>query len=325
MKDGRGNIAPATVILPTIAMEAKRKAEKDGANDYVIDYFMDALEKAIGDCKDELIERFDWICSQSPSSAEFMYKNKTFFSYGDEFEKEGIRGALKHGTLAVGQVGLAECLQILVGCDQTDPKGMELAKRIEQLFKDKCKEYKDHYKLNFGVYFTPAESLVGTAMKKFQKKYGKIPNVSDREYFTNSIHVPVWKDISPFEKIDIESQLTGYSSAGCITYVEIGDNAINNLDALEQIVLYAKKKDIPYFALNVRLSECTKCGYSGYIPPEENCPACGADHEEYVNDFARITGYLSTTIKHFNSAKKAEYKDRKIHVNNIKTWERGKA
>lgn len=335
MKDGRGNIAPATVILPTLAMEAKRKAEKDDANDYVVDYFMDILEKAISDCKDELLERFDWICSQDPASADFMYTNGTFFSYNDEFEKEGIRGVLKHGTLAIGQIGLAETLQILIGCDHTDPKGMELAKQIESLFQKKCKEYKENYKLNFGVYYTPAESLCLTAFNKFKKKYGLIENVNayrdengklvPRGYFTNSIHVPVWKAISPFEKIDIESQLTGYSIAGCITYVEIGDNAVNNLEALEQIVDYAMEKDVPYFALNVLFSDCTQCGYSGYIKDDENCPCCGADHEKYINDYARITGYLSTKVSHFNQGKRMEKKDRYVHVNNLKNWVKAKA
>lgn len=320
IKDGRGNIAPATVILPTLAMEAKKKALKDDKAEFVVDYFMDILDKAIGDCKDELLERFDWICSQSPASADFMYRNQTFFSYGKEFEEEGIRGVLKHGTLAIGQLGMAECLQILIGCDHTEAKGMELAKKIEQMFMEKCKAYKEHYKLNFGVYYTPAESLCYTAMQKFQKKYGKIPNVSEKEYFTNSIHVPVWKEISPFEKIDIESELTGYSSAGCITYVEIGDNAVNNLQALEDIVLYAKRKDIPYFALNVLFSDCTKCGYSGYIPDDEPCPCCGADHDEYINDYARVTGYLSTKVKHFNFGKQCEKKDRFVNVNNLSSW-----
>ena len=198
---------------------------------------------------------------------------------------------------------------------------------LKAIYDDACKDLKEHskYRLNFGVYFTPAESTCGTAMRAFQKKYGKIPNVSDRDYFTNSIHVPVWKEIDPFEKIDIESELTGYSIAGCITYVEIGDNAANNLDSLEQILLYAKKKDIPYFALNVRLSECTCCGYHGYIPYGEDCPKCGASHEDAVNDFARITGYLSVTIKHFNFAKKSEAKDRAVHANYCKTWIKGKA
>lgn len=319
LKDGRGNVAPATIILPTIAMEAKKKAIKDGEEAFIVDYFMSNLEKAIKDCKDELLERFEWICSQAPASADFMYKNKTFFYYGDDFEKEGIRGAMKHGTLAIGQIGLAETLQILIGCDHTESAGMELAKQIEQLFESKCKEYKERYKLNFGVYYTPAESLCGTAMQKFQKKYGKIPNISDRDYFTNSIHVPVWKQMSPFEKIDIESQLTGYSTAGCITYVEIGDNALNNLKALEQIILYAKSKDIPYFACNVNLVECTKCSYVGYIPYKESCPVCNAPHE-YINHYARVTGYLSTTVDHFNKAKQSERWDRFVHVGNLPNW-----
>ena len=135
-----------------------------------------------------------------------MYENGVMAGYIPE---EGIRSALKHGTLALGQIGLAETLQILIGCDHTTDKGMELAKRIEQLFKDRCAEFKEKYKLNFGVYFTPAEGLCHTAMKKFKERYGEIPNVSDKEFFTNSMHVPVWKEISPIEKIDIESQLTG--------------------------------------------------------------------------------------------------------------------
>ena len=319
LKDGRGNIAPATIILPTLAMEAKKKAEKEQKSEYIVDYFMDILEKAIGDCKDELIERFNWICAQNPASAKFMYENNTFFSYGDDFKNEGIRGALKHGTLAIGQLGLAECLQILLGCDHCDPKGMEVAKRIESLFKARCAEYKEQYKLNFGVYYTPAESLCFTAMTKFKKKYGVIPNVSDRDYFTNSIHVPVWKEIDPIEKINIESQLTGYSSAGCITYVEIGDYAKYNLDSLKDLVLYAKSKDIPYFALNLLLSRCTECGSDENIDFDAPCPCCGAPAEK-VEHLARVTGYLSTDFRHFNKGKQSETKDRFVHVNKWSKW-----
>ena len=319
LKDGRGNIAPATIILPTLAMEAKKKAEKEQKSEYIVDYFMDILEKAIGECKDELIERFNWICAQNPASAKFMYENNTFFSYGDDFKNEGIRGALKHGTLAIGQLGMAECLQILLGCDHCDPKGMEVAKRIESLFKAKCSEYKEQYKLNFGVYYSPSESLCFTAMTKFKKKYGVIPNVSDRDYFTNSMHVPVWKEIDPIEKINIESQLTGYSSAGCITYVEIGDNAKYNLDSLKDLVLYAKSKDIPYFALNLLLSRCTECGSDENIDFDAPCPCCGAPAEK-VEHLARVTGYLSTDFRHFNKGKQSETKDRFVHVNKWSKW-----
>lgn len=319
LKDGRGNIAPATIILPTLAMEAKKKAEKEQKSEYIVDYFMNILERAICDCKDELIERFNWICAQNPASAKFMYENNTFFSYGDDFKNEGIRGALKHGTLAIGQLGMSECLQILIGCDHCYPKGMEIAKRIESLFKSKCAEYKENYKLNFGVYYTPAENLCFTAMAKFKKKYGVIPNVSDRDYFTNSIHVPVWKEIDPIEKINIESQLTGYSSAGCITYVEIGDSAKNNLEALKDLVLYAKNKDIPYFALNLPLSHCTECGSDENIDFDASCPCCGADPEK-VEHLARVTGYLSTDFRHFNKGKQSETRDRFVHVNKWGKW-----
>ena len=152
---------------------------------------------------------------------------------------------------------------------------MELAKKIESLFKRRCAEFKEQYKLNFGVYYTPAENLCYTAMKKFKAKYGVIPNVSDREFFTNSIHVPVWKEISPFDKIDIESQLTSYSTAGCITYVELDSTVSNNLTALEQIVNYAMDKDIPYFAVNVPNDTCLKCGYTGEF--NDKCPECGSE------------------------------------------------
>ena len=317
LKDGRGNIAPATIILPTLAMEAKKKAEKEQKSEYIVDYFMDILEKAISDCKDELLERFNWICAQPAASAKFMYENNTFFGYKPE---EGVRSALRHGSLAIGQLGLAECLQILVGCNHTEKNGMKVAKQIEQLFKDKCAEYKEHYKLNFGVYYTPAENLCYTAMKKFKAKYGEIPNVSDHEYFTNSIHVPVWEKVSPFRKIDIESQLTGYSGAGCITYVELDSNAINNLKSLEEIVNYAMAKDIPYFALNVPVDYCECCGYQGFIDNE--CPICHNDDENQIQRLRRVTGYLSTDYRHFNPGKQKEVLERVHHTDMMQDWKK---
>lgn len=292
LKDGRGNICPVTIILPTLAMEAVELAAKENKehgdyldNGLVLKCFENILDTKIHEAKDMLIERFEWICSQSPDSAKFMYENGLMEGYVPE---EGIRSALKHGTLAIGQLGLAETLQILIGTDHTTEEGMKLAKRIEQLFKDRCTEFKQQYKLNFGVYYSPAENLCYTAMKKFREKYGIIPNVSDKDYFTNSIHVPVWKELTPFEKIDIESELTGYSSAGCITYVELPSSAKNNIDALETIVTYAMNKDIPYFAINVPNDTCLDCGYTDEI--NEKCPKCGS---EKIQRLRRVTG-LST-------------------------------
>lgn len=209
-KDGRGNICPVTIIMPTLAMEAGKKVEP----------FMKLLDKKIHEAKDMLIERYNYIISQNPESGRFMYENNVMAG----FDGKTIESAMKHGTLAIGQLGLAETLRILIGKDQTTNDGMKLAKRIEQLFKDRCSEFKQEYKLNFGVYFTPAENLCYTAMKKFQKKYGRIKNISDKDFFTNSMHCSVWKELSPFEKIDIESQLTGYSSARLYNICRIGRN-----------------------------------------------------------------------------------------------------
>jgi len=284
IKDGRGNICPVTIILPTLAMEAKESFTNE-YDDNIIDVFLQLLDTKIYEAKNMLLERFEWICSQSPESAKFMYENGLMAGYVPE---EGIRSALKHGTLAIGQIGLAETLQILIGCDHTTREGMIVAKKIEQLFKDRCAEFKEECHLNFGVYYTPAENLCHTAMKKFQAKYGKIPNVSENDFFTNSIHVPVWKEMSPFDKIDIESQLTGYSSAGCITYVELDGGIKNNLSALETIVNYAMDHDIPYFAVNVPNDACQNCGYTDEIGNE--CPICGSQD---ITRLRRVTGYLT--------------------------------
>lgn len=314
LKDGRGNICPVTIILPTIAMECKINFEKDVKNHHsfddnaiLIDRFLYNLDQKINEARIQLMERFDWICSQDPKSAKFMYENNLMAGYIPE---EGIRSALKHGTLAIGQIGLAETLQILIGKDHTTKEGMELAKHIEQLFKNRCAEFKEEYKLNFGVYYTPAENLCYTAMQKFKEKYGIIPNVSDKEFFTNSIHVPVWKKISPFDKIDIESQLTGYSSAGCITYVELDSTVKHNIDALEQIVNYAMDKDIPYFAVNVPNDTCLDCGYCDEF--NNKCPECGSTN---IQQLRRVTGYLTGNYKTaFNYGKQKEVEARVKHT-----------
>ena len=309
LKDGRGNICPVTIIMPTLAMKAKDIVEeinKDGEVENIVDVFMDILDTKINEAKDMLLERFEWICSQSPDSAKFMYENGVMEGYVPE---EGIVSALKHGTLGVGQIGLAETLQILIGCDHTTDRGMELAKKIEKLFYDRCAEFKKEYKLNFGTYFSPAENLCYTSMQKFKDKHGVIPNVSDKDFFTNSVHVPVWVKITPMQKIDIESQLTGYSRAGCITYTELNGSVKNNIDALETIVNYAMDKDVPYFAINVPNDMCTNCGYTDDIADE--CPMCGCKD---IRRLRRVTGYLTGDYKSaFNKGKQQEVEMRVPH------------
>lgn len=334
IKDGRGNLAPVTVIMPTLAMEVKESLkDTEYTKEDVTKAFMKLLDKKISESKDMLLERFEWMCKQSPASAKFMWENNTMLGYKEE---EGIRSALKHGTLAIGQLGLAETLQILIGTNHVSEEGMALAKEIEGLFNKRAAEYKNKYKLNFGVYYTPAENLCYTAMKKFKDKYGDVENVTyinlpekdehgnimydenrkvkfkrhDKCYFTNSIHVPVWEEMTPFEKIDIEAQLVNYSNAGCITYVELPASTKNNIEALETIVDYAMDNDIPYFAINVPIDTCEDCGYSGEIG--DVCPSCGSTH---ISHLRRVTGYLTGDYKSaFNPGKQEESDDRVKHI-----------
>lgn len=334
IKDGRGNLAPVTVIMPTLAMEVKESLkDTEYTKEDITKAFMKLLDKKISESKDMLLERFEWMCKQSPASAKFMWENNTMLGYKEE---EGIRSALKHGTLAIGQLGLAETLQILIGKNHVSEEGMALAKEIEGLFNKRAAEYKNKYKLNFGVYYTPAENLCYTAMKKFKDMYGDVENVTyinlpekdehgnimydenrkikfqrhDKCYFTNSIHVPVWEEMTPFEKIDIEAQLVNYSNAGCITYVELPSSTKNNIEALETIVNYAMDNDIPYFAINVPIDTCDDCGYCGDIG--DVCPVCGSTH---ISHLRRVTGYLTGDYKSaFNPGKQEESDDRVKHI-----------
>lgn len=284
-KDGRGNICPVTIILPTLAMEAKENCMTAGevsvTQDELMESFMRLLDQKIHEARDMLLERYRWICSQPAASAKFMYENGLMAGY----DGKNIESALKHGTLVIGQLGLAEALEILVGCNHTTARGMEVAKRIESLFKERCAQFKNEYRLNFGVYYSPSETLCYTALKKFREKYGIIKNVSDHEFFTNSMHIPVWEKVGVFEKIDLESQLTGYSSAGCITYTEFESTIKHNLKALETVVLYAMEHDIPYFAVNVPNDTCLDCGFTDEF--NDACPQCGSQN---IQQLRRVTG-----------------------------------
>ncbi len=333
-KDGRGNICPVTIILPTLAAMTVKKVMKGNVDEYyngllkselvdnAWDEFMKLLDKKLHEAKDMLLERFNHICSQSPKSARFMYENHTMCGY---HKNEGIISALKHGTIVIGQLGLSEALYILIGHDHTIDEGMEKAKQIEQLWLDRTSEFKKEYKLNFGVYYTPAENLCYTAFKKFRKAYPEfdLENVTYfinensekeyKEYFTNSIHVPVYHECDPFKKIDIESELTGYSNAGCITYTELPSNCYYNIDAVESLVDYAMEKDIPYFAINISINQCHNCSERIWDTSLTECPKCGSIE---IDQLGRCTGYLSTTVKHFNKGKQEEFYDRVKHFKN---------
>lgn len=349
-KDGRGNICPVTIILPTLAMMTKQKVDKKLNGDETDeekyhmyhDEFFKLLTKKLYEAKDTLLERFNHIASQSPAAAKFMYENGTMAGYHKE---EGIISALKGGTLTLGQLGVAEALIILFGFDHTTEKGLEIAEEIEKLYDEKSNEFKKEYSLNFANYYTPAENLCYTAMKNFKKRFkgfeqenvtytiepvmveneeGRLVQAVDENgepkfertekmFFTNSIHVPVWHDLDAFKKIDIESKLTKYGTGGCITYVELPAKCYHNIDAVEEVVDYAMEHDVPYFAINIPLNRCACCGEPIYDESKGCCPKCGC---EKIIRLGRITGYLSTTVEHFNKGKQQEFGMRKKHFKN---------
>jgi ribonucleoside-triphosphate reductase len=312
-KDGRGNICPTTIILPTLAMEAKENYIAEHGGDAVVSiddhkrYFFDLFNKKMEEAKDSLIERFNWICKQPSAAARFMYDNHTMAGYVPE---EGIKSALKHGTLTIGILGVEEACQIIFGTNHYEGVGMEFTDELINMYSQRLKEYKETYKLNFATYYTPAENLCHTAMKKFKSKYGVIPNISDREYFTNSIHVPVWAEMDPFQKIDIESKWANKGAGGTITYVEFPSTAKHNVEALETLVNYAMDKDIPYFAINLPLDCCEDCGFQDEMG--ETCPKCGSDN---ITRLRRVTGYLTGDYKTaFNKGKVQETEQRVKHI-----------
>lgn len=303
-KVGRGNITPVTIVLPKIGIEYGVCRGKRTVPDLL--GFYKKLHEILKISEKSLIDRFRFMCKQSPKAAPFMYKNGTMRDT-DKCENT-VYNALKHGTLAIGFLGLAETLQALFGKNQLDEEAKQIGLDIVDTIYQFTKEASERNNLNFSCYFTPAENSCYTIMKKLQKEYGKIKNVTDKEFLTNSIHIPVWEDVDIFKKIDIESEFTKYGNAGCITYVEFDDNIKNNIKAVETVIDYAMEKDVPYMAINFPLDTCLDCGYHGEI--KNKCPVCESDNVEHL---ARITGYLSTDVKNFNKGKQEEVKLRYKH------------
>lgn len=304
VKVGRGNITPITIVLPKIAIEYGICQGKRETAD--IDGFFVKLREILQITEKGLVDRFNFIASQSPKSAPFMYKNGT--AKCAEMCDEDVREMVKHGTNAIGMIGLAETLEALLGKNHTDKDARELGKQIVKFIYDYAKDASDRNNLNFSCYFTPAENCCYTIMNKLKNEFGSIPNVTSNDYLTNSIHVPVWEEVGVFDKIDIESEFTGMGTGGCITYVEFDSKIKNNLQALEATIDYAMNKDIPYLAINFPIDTCLDCGLNEEIV--DKCQRCGSDRIEHL---ARVTGYLSTDVSNFNKGKQQEVSMRYKH------------
>lgn len=306
IRQGRGNNTPNTIILPKLGIEfgiclGKRK-EPD------IKGFWDAFEETLKLAEKGLLERFEIMIRQSPKSAPFMYQNNTI---QDAREcKENVFNALKHNTLAIGYIGIAEMCQALFGKnhvhdDEVHAFALSVVKRINEF----AAEASERNNLNFSCYATPAEGLCRTALASLREQYGVIENVTSHEYLTNSHHVPVWEKISIYDKLKVEAPFCKYPTGGNITYVELESTFVENTKAIEDIIDYAfKELDIPYLAFNFPIDSCLDCGYQGEFNNE--CPQCGSKN---IQQLRRVTGYLTTDYRNFNDGKIAEVEERVKH------------
>ena len=303
---GRGNLVPNTMILPKLGIKygiclgEREQPDLKG--------FWNAFEGLLMLCEQGLLERFDIMVNQPPEAAPFMYQNGTMKDTKNcamsNYE------ALKHGTLAMGYIGIAEMCQALFGKNHAEDKEVHaFALKVVKRINDYAKEASERNDLNFSCYATPAEGLCHTALKALRKQYGVIPGVTDHEFLTNSHHVPVWHEISIFEKLAIEAPFCKYPTGGCITYVELDSTFVKNTKAIEQIIDYAfKELDIPYLAFNFPIDSCLDCGYQGEFNAE--CPECGSAN---IQQLRRVTGYLTTDYRNFNKGKQSEVEHRIKH------------
>lgn len=307
-KLGRGNVTPVTINLPYIGIEhGICLGERDTPDE---EGFFKELNHMLDLATKELLDRYKYICSQSIKAGSFMYNNGTIAD-SDKALFFGVKESMKHGSQALGYIGLANACYAMYGkYFHQDKKVMEFAKKVIKTIYDRAKENTEKYQLNFSAYATPSESTCYTLATKLQKKFGKIKNVCDRDYLTNSCHVPVYENISIRDKIDTESNFTWMCTGGCITYIELNSGVINNPRAVEKIINYAMNNErIPYFAINFPIDTCNHCGFSGEI--EEHCPACGSDD---IKRLRRVTGYITTDYRKFNKGKISETNDRVKHT-----------
>ena len=305
-KVGRGNVCPTTINLPKIGIKhGICLGERETAD---LDGFWKELDEVLYLTELSLIDRFYHVCNQSVASAKFMYQNGTIADF-DQASFRGIYEAMKHGTLAVGYIGIAEMCQALFGKDHSEDKDVwEFALKVVEHISDFCKAAGETHGLNFSCYATPAENLCKTYATALRREFGVIDRVTDREYITNSHHVPVWQKVSIYKKLELEAPFCKYPTGGCITYIELEGSVMKNQKAVEDIIDYAMSLDIPYLAFNFPIDTCLKCGYQGEI--DYNCPKCGNTE---IHRLRRVTGYLTTDYRNFNAGKIKECLDRVKH------------
>jgi ribonucleoside-triphosphate reductase len=308
-KGGRGNISPVTINLVDIGIKngiclgERNKADIEG--------FWKDLDNMLKLSEKALLDRYEWICSQKAKSGFFLHQNGLMKNtIGRKLNlEEDVRESMKHGTLAIGYIGIAETMVAMFGETQTNnDKIYDFAYKIVERIYNFTKECTERNSLNFSCYATPAENCCKTLRNDLVKRYGVIKGVTDKKYITNSHHIPVYDEITIKDKIDKEAPFSKLATGGNIMYVELESSMINNLKAIEKMIDYAMSKDVSYFALNFPIDTCMNCGYSSEI--NDKCPECGSKDIERLR---RVTGYLTTDYRKFNEGKIEEVHDRVRH------------
>ena len=301
---GRGNLSFTSINLPRLAILSEKSKEE----------FFRMLDEMIDLCIDQLLDRFEIQCRKKVRNFPFLMGNGIWLDSEKLTPDDEIRSVLKHGTLTVGFIGLAETLKYLTGAHhgesaESQKLGLEIIGHMKQRMDDAAAKYK----LNFSLIATPAEGLSGRFVEKDRKRFGEIPEVTDRKYYTNSFHIPVHYTINAYDKIQLEAPYHEMTNGGHITYVEVDGDPTTNIDAFEKIIRCMKESGIGYGAINHPVDYDPVCGYTGIIG--EICPKCGRKEDQIKFDrIRRITGYLVGTLERFNDAKKAEEHDRIKHT-----------
>lgn len=303
--NGRGNLSFTSVNLPRIAI----------LSNHNIDFFFEQLDRKIDLVIDQLLDRFELQAQKKARNYPFLMQQGIWLDSDNLKPDDEVREVLKHGTLTMGFIGLAETLKALTGYHHGESKeaqnlGLEIVGYMRQRMDQATKKHG----MNFSLIATPAEGLSGRFVRMDAEKFGKIPGVTDREYYTNSFHIPVYYDISAWDKIKLEAPYHALTNGGHISYVELDGDPTENLDAFEQVIRCMKESGIGYGSINHPVDRDPVCGYTGIIG--DTCPLCGrSEHDGHENfeRIRRITGYLVGTVDRFNNAKKAEVRDRVKH------------
>ncbi|MDR3277282.1 MAG: anaerobic ribonucleoside-triphosphate reductase, partial [Oscillospiraceae bacterium] len=302
---GRGNLSFTSVNLPRLAI-------KSGGD--LVRFFED-LDHKLDMVIEQLLERFEIQCRKRVYNYPFLMGQGVWLDSEKLSRSDEVREVLRHGTLTVGFIGLAETLKSLLGVHHGESeKAQNLGLEIVGHMRARCDAEMRKRKLNFSLIATPAEGLSGRFVKLDKAKFGVIPGVTDRDYYTNSFHVPVYYPISAFEKIRIEAPYHALTNAGHISYIEMDGDPLQNLEAFEKVIRYMQKSGIGYGSINHPVDRDPVCGYTGIIGDE--CPKCRRQEHDADVGFERIrriTGYLVGTLDQFNNGKRAEEADRIKH------------